>query len=573
MDGTTYGGGAWYQEFLNLLATLLSGQLQKGALTGTIVTPAVEQATEEEALDAIWANRPDLKEHYDEAWGEGEYNPRDAVRNWLYITDEDVGDRNPVTYAESKGWVAKPSEETREDTLEKKRLEHQQKMDEKSLEIQERSLELQERLGIGELELQEMLGTADLELRRESMMTNAEIERERNRISEELGLRRIELDELLGIKQLDLQYEQLAFQKFAYESDLDLANRQLELQAEVQRGNLDVSRELAAIERFRASSDADIAQQKVDLDRLLGEKSLALEEKALEQEYSLALQQMSSGELALGQRELDIMRMLGLGEQDIARAELALQERLGQGELGLGYLGLLSQLSGPRDWVKYANVQRAAQQTELPAWANMLAEGQAFAPFQGAQEVPPLGQYAAATPAIAAEEPNPMWTETLAEALGTTAPSVAQPAPGDLAAYGLTPEMVQTMDHITSLGPGEAAPQIYISPEQWQAYRNYKSGQPPGYAAPTPEAPPAGSTNLNQPLQSTQQANPYANLGYLQQPHQIRIDQWANMLPGEQQMLLGLVEAQGGYADDWLRRLYQSAPQGRVNPTSVWGGW
>jgi len=55
----------------------------------------------------------------------------------------------------------------------------------------------------------------------------------------------------------------------------------------------------------------------------------------------------------------------------------------------LQYMNLMGQVKGPRDWVTYANLQRASQQTQFPEWARALAQGLDLEPFQaGAVEGP-----------------------------------------------------------------------------------------------------------------------------------------------------------------------------------------
>jgi len=66
-----------------------------------------------------------------------------------------------------------------------------------------------------------------------------------------------------------------------------------------------------------------------------------------------------------------------------------LERQLGEGNLGLQYLNLLSQQSGPQDWIKYWNTTRNAQQTNLPAWAQALSQNLNLPAFQGPSTAPP----------------------------------------------------------------------------------------------------------------------------------------------------------------------------------------
>jgi len=70
-----------------------------------------------------------------------------------------------------------------------------------------------------------------------------------------------------------------------------------------------------------------------------------------------------------------------------------------QGSQALQYLSLLASQRGPQDWISYWNTVRNAQQTNLPAWAQALAQNLNLPAFQGPTTVPPSvpGQGAPAT--------------------------------------------------------------------------------------------------------------------------------------------------------------------------------
>jgi hypothetical protein len=45
------------------------------------------------------------------------------------------------------------------------------------------------------------------------------------------------------------------------------------------------------------------------------------------------------------------------------------------------------------------------------------------------------------------------------------------------------------------------------------------------------------------------------------------------MSPSEQEMLAGHVESQGGWWDDWIKKLQAAAPTGQAAGTSFFTGW
>jgi hypothetical protein len=85
----------------------------------------------------------------------------------------------------------------------------------------------------------------------------------------------------------------------------------------------------------------------------------------------------AAGVDASGQATTDWMKTL---EREQAEWNRELQQQ----QLGGQYLNTLASLKGPADWVQYANIVRAAQNSQLPAWAQALVGGQNIPQFQGA---------------------------------------------------------------------------------------------------------------------------------------------------------------------------------------------
>lgn len=128
----TYAGSGWLQQQLQAIIESAMANLNLAELLGWWTEGAEEarpEPTENEALDAIWAARPDIKVFYDENWGADKYDPREAVRNWLYISGEGK-DKSPVQYAIEKGLVKPASagtEGTKTPTLAREQWEAAQK--------------------------------------------------------------------------------------------------------------------------------------------------------------------------------------------------------------------------------------------------------------------------------------------------------------------------------------------------------------------------------------------------------------------------------------------------------------
>lgn len=91
-------------------------------------------------------------------------------------------------------------------------------------------------------------------------------------------------------------------------------------------------------------------------------------------------------EMAQRAADRELQKWMALG---YIRGQPTLERELGTGELGLRYLQLLASQTGPRDWISYWNTVRAAQQTNLPAWARSLTEGLNLPAFQAPVYQPP----------------------------------------------------------------------------------------------------------------------------------------------------------------------------------------
>jgi len=353
MDGDTYGGYAWIAQLLSALNAAASQNINLADLLGYYTEgaePATPDPTENDALDAIWANRPDLKEFYDNAWGEGQYDPREAVRNWLAMTDEiqDPGPtpegqlsggpavttnpRDPLTYALEQGYVqpgSEGSEGERVPTLEREQWEseflRQQGLDEEAIRQFNEQLQLQRE-----------------QLAQQNEQWNAE------------HLRKLGLDE-----EAARQWQE----EFERQKGLDAE--------ETRRWNEEFLRQRGLDEEAIRQFDANLEWQRYQL----GEDT-----RRWQAEY---LRQQGLDAEAVRQWE---------AEHALRQQELELKGQLGHGELGLGYLNLLGSLRGPDNWMQYWNVQRNAQNTQLPAWASaLLGNVQQTPAFQGAGTGVPEG--------------------------------------------------------------------------------------------------------------------------------------------------------------------------------------
>jgi len=209
-------------------------------------------------------------------------------------------------------------------------------------------------------------------------------------------------------------------------------------------------------------------------------------------------------------------------ERDVAEWNKTLQE---QG-LGLNYLQLLSSLRGPRDWLQYGNVTRAAQDqgSAVPGWAQALVGQQSLAAFQG--QGTPQGYWN--TPGMSP---------------GQALLTPYSGGGGAMGGGGTT--------------PGEVSGQAALPQQaQWAAPQDYQGR---GGVAPVP-------------MGGQQQALPTDWMQQLaQNPHGISYSQWQNMLPFETQMLQGALEQQGVDPDTWVEMMRRSwAPRQTAVGTSSW---
>lgn len=259
------------------------------------------------------------------------------------------------------------------------------------------------------------------------------------------------------------------------------------------------------------------------------------------------------------QAQQEYLRQIGLDQEAIRQFDLQhglnqqvlqLQAELGRGGLGMDYFNLLGSLKGPEDWVQYANVQRAAEQTDVPAWARMLVEGVTPAAFQGAS--------GPSTPASIPGMLQPTTTPTTPSAPATGGLAPGNPDMGFLPGApnpntgGLTPGNV-------NMGMQGAA-----NPLLTQA--NHSAGVQIG-ASQQPAAP------AGQSLQQQAAASMPQWMAPLMQGHSVRSDQYQNLQPFERAMLAGAVNANSGNFDDWLYQLQQAAPKGQATGQSFFGGW
>lgn len=326
-DDFVGGGYGWMQQFLDALYNAAQQTYQRDIARGYI-REGYEEArpapTEQQALDAIWANRPDLKEFYDANWGKGKYEPADAVRNWLGMSPE-AGGMGAVDYALQQGWV-QPGSEGAEGT------------DVPTLERETWEKEYLRQLGLDEEAIRQF--NEQMQFQREQATE------ETRRWSEEFG-RQVGLDEE-AIRQWQAEFER--------QTGLDAEDTRRWNETFLRQQGLDEE----AIRQWQATFDYQREQD-------------TLNQANYQREF---LRQQGLDEEAVRQWE---------AEHALSEQELGLRGELGRGELGLGYLSLLGSLRGPQDWMQYWNVQRNAANTQLPAWASALMGNVQQTPaFQGA---------------------------------------------------------------------------------------------------------------------------------------------------------------------------------------------
>lgn len=138
----------WQQSFdwqkqLDIANMLLQQQLATGRIMrNPILTQsgAVLPGYSNALYEAIWRNRPDLKEFYDRTWGAGNYTISQAIEDWIRMTDEDtvreVG-RDALRYAVQQGWYTpQEADEIYQNTLQRDIAEWQRELDQQRLGLQ-----------------------------------------------------------------------------------------------------------------------------------------------------------------------------------------------------------------------------------------------------------------------------------------------------------------------------------------------------------------------------------------------------------------------------------------------------
>jgi hypothetical protein len=385
-DGDAYGGYAWYQQWLDALNAAAAQNISLADLLGYYqqgYEPA-QEPTEEEALDAIWAARPDIGDA-------GNLGSREAIRRWLATTSE-IGEgesRNAVDFAKSRGLVEATPEVPGEEvpTLAREVAEANQEYDSKVLDLEQAKLDLEKELRLGDREfqlaLQEADNLVDLKIHGETLA----FEQAKQAFQEKYQLEEFEWTKFIDTKMLELQVrqleqtghieaekiavarEQLGLERYQTDVDVELKNRELDIQQSWNQGQLSLAERAQTLQE-RAQEYEQLTDQRDYL------RQLGLDEEAIRQ---------WEAEHGLDEKALALQEALGMGELGLGGRELDIKEQLGQGELGLGYLNLLGSLRGPNDWMQYWNVQRNAENTQLPAWASALMGNVQQTPaFQGA---------------------------------------------------------------------------------------------------------------------------------------------------------------------------------------------
>lgn len=529
----------------------------------------------DEAMQAIYSHRYDIEKFYDENWGEGSGTPLQRMENWLSITSEEVGDpitfaadqgwiELPEELTEAEG----------EPTLERERYESDldrwedefartERLDVQTLQQWEDTFRYQKARD----------AEADREWSLEFLRAQGLDQAAQDRWEAEQG--RVKRLDKVARRQWELEFaraeglDEQAFGQWQDEHDLRVEaakNARSQWQSEFLRlQGLDEQAQDRWTAEFEAKSDAtdedtrrwneefmraqglddeairqfniqqgrlstlDAEQKRqwnAEFARAQGLDTEAIRQWGMEQslrerEFNLTEQQVATAaqqwEQQFGFTKDEAQLAAQQWEKTFARGgeqwerEQAWKEQFGKGQLGMDYLTLMSTLRGPRDWVQYANTLRAAQQTEFPAWAQQLAQGLGFAPFQGAMTPQQQAQQVRGRETIRWNEVTGAW----------------EPIPG---------AETQQMQQVAGAPP----------PAQGIAL-----GQQQGVPA-------WGQTFMQQLAAS---------------PQLVRPDQWATMTPGEREMLLGMVESGGGWAPDWMQMMQKAGPTGgRVQGTSFFGG-
>jgi len=198
------------------------------------------------------------------------------------------------------------------------------------------------------------------------------LEREEFEANEEYRNKMIDLQE----ESLDLQRE---LQMDDHEFQLMMADADRLFQREIHDDKM-------AFERERQAFEERYALETFEFDKLMRTKQLDLDTRKLElsgkvHEDTMALEQQR---LNFQRYDTDLQAQLQREQMEIDRQRLGTEGEIARQRLGLDYLTLLGAQRGPQDWLGYWNTVRGAENTNLPAWAAALAQGQTPPIYQAA---------------------------------------------------------------------------------------------------------------------------------------------------------------------------------------------
>lgn len=307
------------EQLINQMVQAAMLAIQQGGLMGYMDVGGRPDPTRNDALDAIWENRRDIKNVYDGMWGAGQYDSRDAVQHWIDTNPEGITD--PLQYAMDQGWVEPGVEGTQTPTLAREQFEDQSRYNWSVYEETVANNEKNHLLALG--------------------------------VHEE-NIRQYDED-----RAYSRERDQIIDDQWYADHLLRAGLTQAQIDDTINRFNLDKQK---------------LEWEIMDRDREFA-RSVGLDEREAEQ---IAFK--NARQVITEDRDWDQWQSEHAWEKERWGEERELKQQ----SLGLDYLSLLSQLKGPADWVAYSNMQRGAQNTQLPAWANMLAQGMGFDPFQAA---------------------------------------------------------------------------------------------------------------------------------------------------------------------------------------------
>ena len=255
---------------------------------------------------------------------------------------------------------------------------------------------------------------------------------------------------------------------------------------------------------------------------------------------------------------------------------------LSQQGLGLNYLNTLASMRGPRDWVQYANTVRAAEGSQLPAWAQSLVQGQNIPQFQGSQGgFESIWNQPAQSAWAAMGQPG---------GYGQQGQGYQQPAPSPNQAVMMGAQGAQQMG---GYGPNQAIipgpvqnPQFATGGMPGQQYTEQFSGKGavPGQLVQAGGQNQPLDTYYGRPVQFQvggvpgqqyaapgQQQVPNWMQQLAQNPQSVRYSQWQNMLPFEREMLGGALENEGQDFNTWQEQMSRTwVPRQKVTPITSW---